>query len=390
MSCCASKVDPYGDRMERLYKLMSKEQVDFLFLKVDGDLEYLTGIRRQRLSATDVDQPGDYWFGALIENGAGVTVVSPSMVSGYVKAQVAGKPYIKDVIFLPEHEDALPVLKSKIPQSKRKAKRIGVSKRLWAVTMLGLAEIFAEARFSDAGPMVNTLRRVKDAGEIKLMEHAGKIADEVFYEVVKNLRVGVTEIEVARDIDYLMQAKGAEGTSFVTGVTFEGTGKRDRAEIGRAENVYLEPGMHIAFDFGCVYEGYCSDFGRTVYCGRPDAKRTEIHKLVMGAQAAGIAAMVSEKARASEIDRVVRSKIDAAGYGEWFWHRLGHGIGRDVHEAPFLTSSDDTVLAAGMCFTVEPGIFIPGLSSVRVEDVVMVTPLGGVPLSNATKEIVVI
>lgn len=383
-------VSPYPERLGRLYKLMERDGIDCLFLKVDGDLEYLTGIRRQRLSATEVDQPADYWYGAFIEKGRGVTVVSPFMVTEYVKGQIEGKPFVRDLVALPEHEDPFPYVRKALASGGNTLKRLGVSKRLWAITLLSLQSIFPGCEIVDASPLVNSLRRVKDAGEIRLMERAGQIVDEVFYEIVRNLRAGVTELEVARDIDYLMQAKGAEGNSFVTGVTFEGKGKRARAEIGRAEAVYLEPGMHVAFDFGCVYEGYCSDFGRTVYCGEPDAERARIHKLVMGAQEEGIKAMVSGKVKASEVDRIVRSRIEEAGYGKYFWHRLGHGIGRDVHEAPFLTASDDTVLETGMCFTVEPGVFIPGFSSIRVEDVVMVTPQGGVPFSKATKEIIVI
>ncbi|MGI6666539.1 MAG: M24 family metallopeptidase [Bacillota bacterium] len=380
----------HAGRLERLYMLMERDGIDCMFLKVDGDLEYLTGIRRQRLSATEVDQPADFWYGAFIEKEKGVTVISPYMVGEYVKTQVEGKPFIRELLVLPEHEDPFTYVSKALTSGRNAVRRLGVSKRLWAITLLGLQSIFPGCEIVDAGPLVNSLRRIKDAEEVRLMERAGQIVDQVFYEVVRSLRVGVTELEVARDIDYLMQTKGAEGTSFVTGVTFEGTGKRERTEIGRAYAVHLEPGMHVAFDFGCVYQGYCSDFGRTVYCGEPDAERAGIHRLVMEAQEEGIKAMVSGKIKACEVDRIVRSRISEAGYGKYFWHRLGHGIGCDVHEAPFLTSSDETVLETGMCFTVEPGVFIPGFSSIRVEDVVMVTPQGGLPFSKATKDIIVV
>jgi Xaa-Pro aminopeptidase len=152
----------------------------------------------------------------------------------------------------------------------------------------------------------------------------------------------------------------------------------------------LEEGDTISFDFGCVYKGYCSDFGRTVYVGNPPDKVRRIHDVVVEAQAAAIERMVDGEVTATQLDSVARGIVERAGYGPNFVHRLGHGIGVTVHEPPFLYLPEDTVLRKGMTFTVEPSILLFGEWSARVEDVVMVTAKGGVPFSSYHKELTTI
>jgi Xaa-Pro aminopeptidase len=144
------------------------------------------------------------------------------------------------------------------------------------------------------------------------------------------------------------------------------------------------------FDFGAAYQGFCYDFGRTVFFGQPDAEFQRIYKLVMEAQAAGIAAMRAGQITAAEVDAVARAVITEAGYGQEFRHRLGHGIGMDVHEPPFLTADDDTILQEGMLFTVEPSITQFNTFSARVEDVVAVGQDGGEALTSGFRELLVI
>ena len=152
----------------------------------------------------------------------------------------------------------------------------------------------------------------------------------------------------------------------------------------------IEDGDVISFDFGCVYKGYCSDFGRIVYVGDPPETVKEIHAKVMEAQAAGIEKMIDGTITAQELDRVARDIIEKAGYGPNFGHRLGHGIGVTVHEPPFLYNPDNRLLKKGMCFTLGLSIMLPVSCSARVEDVVMVTNKGGEPFSNYHKELTTI
>jgi Xaa-Pro aminopeptidase len=148
--------------------------------------------------------------------------------------------------------------------------------------------------------------------------------------------------------------------------------------------------MHAAFDFGAVYQGYCSDFGRTVFCGEPSAEMAKVHALIMEAQSAGMAVMRAGQATGADADAAARGKIVEAGYGQFFWHRLGHGIGCDVHEPPFLTRSETITLEAGMTFTVEPSVHKGREAAVRVEDVVLVTAEGGESLNKTSHDLTVI
>ena len=152
----------------------------------------------------------------------------------------------------------------------------------------------------------------------------------------------------------------------------------------------MRPPVAILFDCGAIYEGYCYDFGRTVFFGEPEAAYQEIYRLVMSSQAAGIEAMRAGQVTAAEVDQAARDVIVEAGYGAAFRHRLGHGIGMDVHEPPFLTASDDTILQAGMIFTVEPSIMQFDDFSARVEDVVVVRDHGGEPLTDGFREMRVV
>jgi len=223
------------------------------------------------------------------------------------------------------------------------------------------------------------------------MRKAGEITDKVYGEVVDTLRVGVSELEVANEIDYRFRLHGAEQSSFVTAVKFRSPKNPwGLWGSGGPEPRLLEEGDTISFDFGCVYKGYCSDFGRTVYVGDPPDKVRRIHDVVVEAQAAAIERMAGGEVTATQLDSVARGIVERAGYGPNFVHRLGHGIGVTVHEPPYLYLPDDTVLRESMTFTVEPSILLFGEWSARVEDVVMVTKKGGAPFSNYSKELTTI
>nr|PZN56027.1 MAG: hypothetical protein DIU68_07110 [Chloroflexota bacterium] len=152
----------------------------------------------------------------------------------------------------------------------------------------------------------------------------------------------------------------------------------------------LLPPVSILFDFGAVYEGFCYDYGRTVCFGEPQGDQQRVYDLVMAAQAAGVAALKAGEATTEQVDAVARQVIEEAGYGSAFRHRLGHGIGRDVHEPPFLTRGDQTPLREGMLFTIEPSILQFGGFSARVEDVVVARPGGGEKLTNGFQQLIVI
>jgi Xaa-Pro aminopeptidase len=194
---------------------------------------------------------------------------------------------------------------------------------------------------------------------------------------------------VAREIDYQFQLAGAEYTSFETGITFTGTSAATAGTMRTGQRA-LAYGDSITFDFGCVLDGYCSDFGRSAFLGEPSAEYRRVHQIVLESQAAGMAVMKAGVGTCSQANAVARKVIADAGYDAGFTHRLGHGIGVTVHESPFLDFMDHTVLQQNMCFTVEPSIRMPGRFGNRVEDVVLVTEAGGVSLNQASHDLVVV
>jgi Xaa-Pro aminopeptidase len=189
----------------------------------------------------------------------------------------------------------------------------------------------------------------------------------------------------------IVDLAGAEGTSFETGVTFTGPNGAIRQGAGRASaQRRLQPGDSVTFDFGCILDGYCSDFGRSAFVGEPPAEYRRVHDLVLRAQAEAIQAMKADAITATELNAVARAVIADGGYDAGFTHRLGHGIGVTVHEPPFLDVVNRTVLREQMLFTIEPSVRVPGQFGNRVEDVVLVTPQGGVPLNHASHALTIV
>jgi Xaa-Pro aminopeptidase len=226
---------------------------------------------------------------------------------------------------------------------------------------------------------------VKSDAELAAMEDACRLVDQVYEETLTGLGPSLTEVQVARSIDRRLLELGAAGSSFRTNIWTMGPSEvREVQERGGVRPIGTATSLN--FDFGAGLRGYCSDFGRTVYMGDPPARYREAYDLVVECQRVGAAAL-RPGALAGEVDRTARGVIEAGGFGQWFWHRLGHSIGKDTHEPPFLDSVDNTPLETGMCFTVEPSIFIPGEFGCRVEDVYVVTPHGGRRLNRISTEL---
>jgi len=222
------------------------------------------------------------------------------------------------------------------------------------------------------------------------MRQAGQITEQAFAHVLSHLKPGVTEIDVASEIDHQFKTRGAEHTSFVTGLRFVGAGRDRAAGAARSSEKRLLPGDSVTFDIGCVYQGYCSDFGRSAFVGEPPAEYLKVHGTVLRAQRAGMDAMRAGQATGAQVNAAARKVIEDEGYGPNFTHRLGHGIGITVHEPPWLDVVEQRVLQANMTFTVEPSIRVPDKFGNRVEDVVLVTEAGGVSLYNADRKLNII
>lgn len=229
--------------------------------------------------------------------------------------------------------------------------------------------------------VVETLRILKDQSEVALMQKAADIADAAFEHILGFVRPGLTEQEVALELETFMRRQGATGPSFETIIA---SGWRSSLPHGVASAKVLEAGDFVKFDFGAVYEGYCSDITRTVVLGEPSERQKEIYSIVLEAQLRALDA-AKPGLTGKELDAVARDFIASKGYGENFGHSLGHGLGLAVHESPRVSVLGDTRLQSGMVITIEPGIYISKWGGVRIEDDILLVDGGKRIFNHAPK-----
>ncbi|MGW0878188.1 aminopeptidase P family protein [Streptomyces sp. NPDC002671] len=263
--------------------------------------------------------------------------------------------------------------------------RFGISDNTWAMHLLGLQRALpgtSYAALTDALPM---LRAVKDAAELELLAAAGAAADQAFEEIRKVPFAGRRESDVGHDLADLLRRFGHSQVDF----TIVGSGPNGANPHHEVGDRVIQHGDMVVLDFGGLKDGYGSDTTRTVHVGGPSAEERTVHDIVRAAQEAGFNA-VRPGVACQEVDRAARAVITDAGYGEYFIHRTGHGIGVTTHEPPYMIEGEEQPLVPGMCFSVEPGIYLPGRFGVRIEDIVTVTEDGGRRFNNTTREMVIV
>src|SRR5437868_5965134 len=263
---------------------------------------------------------------------------------------------------------------------------VAVGDRAWAEATLHLGEAVGFERLRAGSRLVNELRRVKSDEELAAIGRAIETVQRAMAAVGPLVVPGATMVELVEAVEHELRAAGSRCPSFTTHI-FTGLGDED-FDSGRATGHEPIPaGTSVMFDFGGVVDGYCSDFGRTVYCGEPPQDYVEIYDVMLAAQEEGRAA-ASAGTPARDVNAACRRPIEDAGLGEHFRHRMGHGIGMDVHERPFISPEDETPLERGMTFTDEPSIIIPGRFSVRIEDIVMCEDGAGRMLNPSSSPLV--
>ena len=239
--------------------------------------------------------------------------------------------------------------------------------------------------FLPLGDKADVIRSVKTDEEIALLRKAERIGDAAFEQVLPMIKLGMTENDLAAELEYQMRKLGASGASFDTIAI---SGKKTAMPHGRPDEKRLEYGDFVTMDFGCIYKGYCSDMTRTVVMGEASPKQIEIYNTVLAAQLEGLNA-IKAGIVAKDADFAARRIIDEAGYGSYFGHSLGHGVGLMIHEQPNLSPRSETVLMPNMIVTCEPGIYIPEFGGVRIEDMVVVKENGCENLTSSTKELII-
>ncbi len=237
-----------------------------------------------------------------------------------------------------------------------------------------------------ASALMTELRGSKDEGELAYMIAAQRIAEGALAQILTEIRPGMTEKAIAARLNYLMVSAGAEKTSFDTIVASGPNGSMPHAVPGMRQ---VQEGDFITMDFGCVYQGYCSDMTRTVALGQPSDEMRRVYDIVLQAQLAGIAAARAGETGAA-IDGAARQVIADAGYGAYFGHSFGHSLGIDIHESPNASPGNDKPMPENAVVSAEPGIYLPGKFGVRIEDVMVLRPQGAEVITRADKALLVL
>jgi Xaa-Pro dipeptidase len=378
----------YNARLQRFQALL-QGKADVAFIPISADLHYLTGVPRDIPNFGVTMHPGAWAEGAWLSPAQPPILVLPRM-----SAEFGNLASVKGVQLrvMGDWDDPFAVVQDILRQfNAGSTPRIAIGERAHAETVAALHTFVPGATFSNATHLLRSLRAVKDADEIAIMRKAGEITEAAFADVLKQLKHGMTELDIISEVDYQMRRHGSLGPSFTT--SMYNSGPHTPLLFGQREETWkrtLTAPVSLLFDFGAVYDGLCYDYGRTVSFGAPSAEQQRVYDLVMASQRAGIAAMKAGAVTTTQVDAAARKVIADAGYGEAFRHRLGHGIGMDVHEPPFLTAGDETPIQEGMMFTVEPSITQFDTFSARVEDVVVARPGGGEPLTTGYQDLIVI
>jgi Xaa-Pro aminopeptidase len=359
----------YTRRRERLGELLARRGLGALFVPPSADLEYLTGIERDLPTFGNISYAHGWVTGAFLAPGREPVYVLPRM---FVRFHLDGDAP-PGTIVVEDDGDGRAAFAEAV-RELGSPDRVAIGQRAWAETAIELLGLLPDAALVEGSSLVNELRRVKSRTELELMAKACLIARETMDAVAPLVVAGTSMIDLVEAVEHELRARGSRNPSFPTHIFTWGERRLDSDGAGALDG--LREGEVVLFDFGAVWQGYCSDFGRTIPCGEPPAEYDQTTRVLLEAQEAGRDA-ARPGALAREVNAACRGPIEAAGLGDGFRHRMGHGIGLDVHERPFLSVEDDTPLEAGMTFTDEPSILLDGRFGVRVEDVIVVTPGGG-------------
>ncbi|MFD8492997.1 M24 family metallopeptidase [Amycolatopsis sp. NPDC059657] len=360
-------------RLDRARVAAAKSGTDALLITPGSDLRYLIGAGGgsfERLTTLVV--PAD---------GAAALVVPKLEAPGYADTPIEELGI--DILTWVDGDDPYKLVAGRLG----KPGRVAVSDFTPALHVLALRDALGSAEQVLAGPVVRELRMRKDAAEIEALRTAGAAIDRVHARVGEWLRAGRTEAEVGADIAAAIVEEGHTEAEFV----IVGSGPNGASPHHSVSDRVIEQGDVVVVDIGGpIAEGYNSDSTRTYAVGEPrDADVAETYAILQRAQAAAVAA-VRPGVTAEQIDAAARDVIAEAGFGEYFIHRTGHGIGLDVHEEPYIIAGNDLPLEAGMAFSVEPGIYQPGRWGARIEDIVVVTETGVESFNNRPHELVVL
>lgn len=357
-----------NDRMNRLHLAMKEADVDAILLTDGYNIHYLSGYKGHTGCMLVVDDKVYILTDSRYTEQVSIEAPSATCVD------IGMDGYAKMLLKLVPANTRLGFENHEISYMKYKAYSEAFGNSIKLIPMDG---------------RIDALRQIKTDEEIEKLAEAEKIGDIAFERIVdylrENVKNNISEMDVALELEYAMRKNGASGLSFDT---IAASGNNSSLPHAVPGNRILKDGDFLTMDFGCTYEGYCSDMTRTVYIGNtPSDKQLEIYNTVLKAQLKALD-MVKPGVKCSEVDACARDIISAAGYGKYFGHGLGHSVGLFIHEEPRFSRKCDDILASGVVITVEPGIYLPGEFGVRIEDMIVVTDDGYKNLAGSPKELI--
>ncbi len=372
----------YGERMARAQALLAERGEAALLVGVGADLRYLTGYVAMPLERlTMLVMPADGRPALVVPRlEAMAAAISPVIRAG-----------LADVVPWDETDDAHALVAGRLGSEAARGGRMLVSDRLWAMHVLALQRVLPDATLGLASDLLRELRMVKDADEIALMRLAAHAADRVVAQIAGGRLVGRTELEISREVRECLLAEGHELAEFA----IVASGPNSASPHHDASDRVIRAGEPIVLDIGGSLDGYCSDTTRTLWVTGGDAANgptpefRRLFDLLRDAQAEALSA-VRPGVACERIDAVARGIITAGGHGPDFFHRVGHGIGLETHEEPYMVAGNGEPLRPGMAFSVEPGIYLAGRYGARIEDIVVCGALGPDALNESSRDLWVV
>lgn len=358
-------------KLDEVSKWLKEQNTEVCFLTSSENVFYLSGF---------FSDPHERLLGLAIFQNAEPFLICPGMEVN--EAKNAGWKY--EIIGYSDIDQPWELVHTAIKNRIDSVTTVAIEKEHMNVERYEtVTALFGSAQFISAEEKLRQLRMIKSDNEITKLRQAAELADFAIGIGMEEISEGKTELEVLAAIEYALKKKGVSQMSFSTMVL---TGANAAAPHGTPGGTKIQKGDLVLFDLGVVVDGYCSDITRTIAYGEISEKQAEIYHTVLKAQLAAIEA-IKPGVACSALDLKARGIISGAGYGEYFPHRLGHGLGISIHEYPSVTEKNPLVLQEGMVFTVEPGIYVPNVAGVRIEDDVLVTADGYELLTKFPKEL---
>ena len=360
----------YADRNARVRARMAELGVDVLLLSVGPDLPYLTGYEAmplERLTMFVLPRTGD------------AQLVVPRLES----PRVTRRPELFGIVEWEETDDPIAVVAGMI---RRSARRVAIGDHTWARFVLDLQRAVPSCDFVRATDVVGPIRMVKDADEVAALTRAAHAVDAIAREMRSVAFAGRTELDVHRELVERMLAAGHERANFA--IVAAGANAASPHHEPTATRT-INDGDLVLCDFGGTMDGYCSDITRMFHVGAVPAEISDVYAVLVDAQEAGVRG-ATVGTPCADVDAASRAVIAGAGFGEYFVHRVGHGIGTEAHEDPYLVAGNERRLEPGHAFSVEPGIYFPERFGMRLEDIVVATLEGPLRLNDAPRDIAIV